>query len=129
MRILGIDPGYATIGFGMIEANRGQNLHMLHYGAIITPAGLPLSRRLYQIGQDVEELIAKLKPDVIAVEELFFNNNAKTAFAVHGIVRFVAVSRNKLLALFFTQIPDTLQYCIHDFFHLSLYLSIIRTNC
>ncbi len=84
MRILGIDPGYATIGFGLIEAARGQ-ARMLHYGAITTPAGLPLSRRLYQISADMEELIGQLKPDVIAIEELFFNTNITTGIAVaHG---------------------------------------------
>ena len=84
MRILGIDPGYATIGFGLIEAERGK-FHMLTYGAITTPAGLPLSRRLYQISTDMEELIAKLKPEAIAVEELFFNTNITTGIAVaHG---------------------------------------------
>ena len=84
MRILGIDPGYATIGFGLVEADRAQ-LHMVTYGAITTPAGLPLSRRLYQIGTDMEELIARLKPDVIAIEELFFNTNITTGIAVaHG---------------------------------------------
>ena len=84
MRILGIDPGYATIGFGLIEAQRAQ-VHMVTYGAITTPAGLPLSRRLYQIGADMEELIGQLKPDVIAIEELFFNTNITTGIAVaHG---------------------------------------------
>lgn len=84
MRILGIDPGYATIGFGLIEAERAQ-MHMVTYGAITTPAGLPLSRRLYQIGSDMEELIGKLKPDVVAIEELFFNTNITTGIAVaHG---------------------------------------------
>ena len=84
MRILGIDPGYATIGFGLIEADRGK-FHMLTYGVITTPAGLPLSRRLYQISTDMEELIAKLKPEAIAVEELFFNTNITTGIAVaHG---------------------------------------------
>ena len=84
MRILGIDPGVATIGFGLIEADRGK-FHMLTYGAITTPAGLPLSRRLYQISADMEELIAKLKPEAIAVEELFFNTNITTGIAVaHG---------------------------------------------
>ena len=74
MRILGIDPGIATIGFGLVESQRGQ-AKMLTYGVISTPAGLPLSKRLYQISVDMEELIGKLKPDVIAVEELFFNTN------------------------------------------------------
>ena len=84
MRILGIDPGYATIGFGLIEADRGQ-VHMGTYGAITTPAGLPLSRRLYQISCDMESLIGQLKPDAIAVEELFFNTNLTTGIAVaHG---------------------------------------------
>ena len=84
MRILGIDPGVATIGFGLIEAERGQ-AQMITYGAITTPAGIPLSIRLYQISLDMEELIGQLKPDVIAVEELFFNNNITTGIAVaHG---------------------------------------------
>jgi len=84
MRILGIDPGFATIGFGLVEAERGQ-ARMVTYGAITTPAGLPLSRRLYQIGTDMEDLIAQLKPDVISIEELFFNTNITTGIAVaHG---------------------------------------------
>lgn len=84
MRILGIDPGFATIGFGMVAAQRAQ-MHMLTYGAITTPAGLPLSRRLYQISNDMESLIGQLKPDVISIEELFFNTNITTGIAVaHG---------------------------------------------
>ena len=84
MRILGIDPGIATIGFGLVTAERGQ-VHMGTYGAITTPAGLPLSRRLYQIGTDMEDLIGQLRPDVISIEELFFNTNLTTGIAVaHG---------------------------------------------
>ena len=84
MRILGIDPGFATIGFGLVEAQRAQ-VHMVTYGTITTPAGLPLSRRLLQIDRDMEELIGKLKPDVISIEELFFNTNITTGIAVaHG---------------------------------------------
>ena len=84
MRILGIDPGIATIGFGLVEADRGQ-ARMVTYGAVTTPAGLPLSRRLYQIDRDMEELIGKLRPDVMAIEELFFNTNLTTGIAVaHG---------------------------------------------
>lgn len=84
MRILGIDPGIATIGFGLVEAERGQ-ARMVTYGAVTTPAGLPLSRRLYQIDRDMEELIGRLRPDVMAIEELFFNTNLTTGIAVaHG---------------------------------------------
>ena len=84
MRILGIDPGIAIVGFGLIEANAGQH-QMLQYGAITTEAGLPLATRLWQIGNDMEELIGQCKPDVIAIEELFFNTNITTGIAVaHG---------------------------------------------
>ena len=84
VRILGIDPGIAIVGFGLIEADRGKT-QLLNYGAITTPAGLPLARRLVQIEQDMEALIAQLKPDAIAVEELFFSNNITTGIAVaHG---------------------------------------------
>ena len=89
MRILGIDPGFATIGFGLVEAQRAQ-VHMVTYGAITTPAGLPLSRRLLQIG---EELIGQLKPDVISIEELFFNTNITTGIAVahgRGVILYAA---------------------------------------
>lgn len=84
MRILGIDPGIATIGFGLVEADRGKAA-MVTYGVITTPAGVPLSKRLYQISNDMEALIGQLRPDVISVEELFFNNNITTGIAVaHG---------------------------------------------
>lgn len=92
MLILGIDPGIATIGFGLVEAERGQ-AQMLRYGAITTPAGVPLSKRLYQIENDMESLIGQLHPDVISVEELFFNNNITTGIAVahgRGIILYVA---------------------------------------
>ena len=92
MRILGIDPGVATIGFGLVEAERAQ-VHMLTYGAITTPAGLPLSQRLYQIATDMEDLIGQTKPDAIAIEELFFNNNITTGIAVahgRGVILYAA---------------------------------------
>ena len=92
MRILGIDPGYATIGFGMVESS-GAQVRMVTYGAITTPAGLPLSRRLYQIGSDMEELIGKLRPDAISIEELFFNTNITTGIAVahgRGVILYAA---------------------------------------
>ena len=84
MRILGVDPGVATIGFGLIEADRGSQ-SLLRYGVITTPAGLPLSNRLYQISQDMEELLSAFHPDEAAVEELFFSKNITTGIAVaHG---------------------------------------------
>ena len=84
MRILGIDPGIAIVGFGLIESNRG-SVRMLQYGAVTTEAGLPLATRLVQIENDMTALIAQPKPDEIAVEELFFSKNITTGIAVaHG---------------------------------------------
>ena len=60
MRILGIDPGLAIVGFGLIEAETGKT-QMLQYGAVTTPAGLPLAARLVQLERDMEELIAQLQ--------------------------------------------------------------------
>lgn len=84
MRILGIDPGVATIGFGLVEAERA-SVRLLRYGVITTPAGLRLSNRLYQISQDMSELLSQFQPDEAAVEELFFSKNITTGIAVaHG---------------------------------------------
>ena len=81
MRILGIDPGVATIGFGLIEAEGGRQ-QMLRYGAITTPAGLPLATRLVQIADDMEELLRQFQPEEISIEELFFSKNITTGIAV-----------------------------------------------
>ena len=84
MIVLGIDPGVATIGFGVIESLRGKNT-LIQYGVITTPAGIPLSRRLVQINDDMEQLIGQFKPDEMAVEELFFTKNITTGISVaHG---------------------------------------------
>ncbi|MFI3252814.1 MAG: crossover junction endodeoxyribonuclease RuvC [Eubacteriales bacterium] len=84
MIILGIDPGIATIGFGLIQHEKNQN-KVLQYGVISTPAGLPLSRRLLQIGEDMAQLLQTFSPDEMAVEELFFSKNVTTGISVaHG---------------------------------------------
>ena len=84
MRILGIDPGVATVGFGVIETQGGRQ-QMIQYGAITTPAGQPLAARLVQIAQDMETLINRFRPDEMSIEELFFSKNITTGIAVaHG---------------------------------------------
>lgn len=84
MRILGIDPGYATTGFGLIEADRTTQT-MLAYGAITTPAGMPFAQRLNMLYTDMVELLQKSKPEVVAIEELFFDRNITTGIGVaHG---------------------------------------------
>ena len=84
MRILGLDPGIAIVGFGVIEAENG-HFRSLTYGAIRTQAGLPLSERLETIYNDLAQLLDTMQPDAVAIEELFFNTNITTGIAVaHG---------------------------------------------
>lgn len=81
MIILGIDPGLAIVGWGIIESVRGKT-RPLAYGAITTPAHTDIETRLLMIQNDMEELINKYKPDEMAIEELFFNTNITTGIAV-----------------------------------------------
>ena len=81
MRILGIDPGYGITGFGLIEANRGQS-RLIQCGAITTPAGADFSARLEMIYEDMRQLLEMAKPDVVAIEELFFGQNVTTGIGV-----------------------------------------------
>lgn len=81
MRILGIDPGVAIVGFGVVDSEGGTQ-RMVQYGAINTPANQPLAARLVQIEQDLTELLEQFKPDEVAIEELFFSKNITTGIAV-----------------------------------------------
>lgn len=93
MRILGIDPGIAIVGFGVVDKN-GNRYSTVEYGAITTPAHTPLENRLKTIYDEMTLLFANLRPDAMSVEELFFNSNAKTAIAVgqaRGVIILSAV--------------------------------------
>ena len=81
MRILGIDPGYGITGFGIVDAQRN-NFQLLQYGAITTPAGTDFPLRLQMIYNDMTELLMVAKPDVVAIEELFFGQNVTTGIGV-----------------------------------------------
>lgn len=84
MRILGIDPGIATIGFGVVDSDRSSQ-RLVRCGVITTPAHTGLSSRLEQIYDDMTQILELYKPDAVAVEELFFNTNITTGIAVaHG---------------------------------------------
>lgn len=84
MRILGIDPGIATIGFGILETS-GNKYRLVNCGVITTPAHTQLSDRLCTIYDDLSQLIEAYKPDAVAIEELFFNTNITTGISVaHG---------------------------------------------
>lgn len=81
MVVLGIDPGLATIGWAVVEKLERTN-KIIDYGTITTPAGRKLPDRLLTISQALDVLIDKYDPEVVAVEELFFNTNVKTAMIV-----------------------------------------------
>ncbi len=94
--ILGIDPGYATIGFGLIRAGGGRYFHLRH-GAITTPADLPLHERLRILYADMTSLIAAQRPDAAGIEKLYFNTNTTTAIAVaeaRGVILLALADAN-----------------------------------
>ena len=95
MVILGIDPGYAIVGYGAVESVRG-NHRMLTYGAITTPAHKSMDRRLHEIFTDMRTLLDTIKPDAVAIEELFFNTNITTGIQVaqaRGVILLACAER------------------------------------
>ena len=95
MLILGIDPGFAIVGFGVVEAGRNQQ-RLIRCGTITTQAGIALPARLRQISDDMEQLILQFRPEAMAVEELFFSTNVTTGIGVaqaRGVI-LVAAERN-----------------------------------
>ena len=89
MIVLGIDPGTAMTGYGLVERT-GSRLRAVDYGCLETPAGMPLPERLLLIQDGLIDLVETHRPDLVAVERLFFNKNVQTAFAV-GQARGVAL--------------------------------------
>ena len=80
MIIVGIDPGYALTGYGVIEY-KGNRFRVIDYGVVSTKSGIPMDRRLLQIAEELEVVFAEAHPDAVAVEELFFSRNVTTAIA------------------------------------------------
>ena len=94
MVVLGVDPGTATTGYGLVKGE-GERLSVVDYGCIYTEPNLPTPERLEKIYLDVVELIRRHRPWDLAVEEVFFNRNAKTAIAVgqaRGVVMLAAAA-------------------------------------
>ena len=89
MRIIGIDPGYAIMGWGILDL-KGNKFSVVDYGSITTNAGVDAAKRLQHIYAELGAIIAKYEPEEAAIEELFFNNNAKTVILV-GEARGIAV--------------------------------------
>ena len=90
MILLGIDPGLATLGWGVIEAGGGRE-RLIEYGCILTTPDQALPERLLQIQNDMRALLARFQPEEIAFEELFFAKNVTTAFTV-GAARGVSIA-------------------------------------
>lgn len=96
IKILGIDPGYAIVGFGIIEYD-GLRFTPIEYGAVLTEAHTPFTERLRAIHTDIEFIFDKFKPDCMAIEKLFFTTNQKTAIDVaqaRGVTVLSAADRS-----------------------------------
>ncbi len=103
MITLGIDPGTAIMGYGLVESGvnvardsndrrsrGGEQLRMVEYGALLTPANMPMAERLPMLYEGLMDLLKEHKPQAVAIEELFFNKNVRTALTV-GQARGVAI--------------------------------------
>lgn len=82
MRILGIDPGLATIGLGLIEANGPHQMKVVEWLTIKTKAGIPLPERLQEIHKDLAAYVQEIKPDLCVIERVYFSKNVTTAIDV-----------------------------------------------
>ena len=103
MRILGIDPGYAIVGYGVLDYERN-HFSVVDFGAITTPAGMDFNRRLEIIYDEMDLLINRTKPEALAIEKLFYNTNAKTVIDVaqaRGVI-MLAAQKNQLPAYEYT---------------------------
>ena len=97
MRILGIDPGIGICGFGLIETSGFSNSRVLDFGAVTTKVDAPMPSRLEELYDSLKEVFRQTKPEIVAVEKLFFSKNITTGIAVaeaRGIVLLVAEQNN-----------------------------------
>lgn len=102
MRIIGIDPGIGRMGWGVIEIQNSK-FRVQNYGCIETEAKKEIQQRLLEIQEKLVEIITENKPDALAIEELFFNTNAKTAFVVgqaRGVVLLTAAQHQLSVAIY-----------------------------
>lgn len=100
MKIIGIDPGFAIVGYGIVEYD-GIKFRPISFGAITTKAGTEFSYRLQSIYNDINELFDRYKPDCVSIEKLYFNTNTTTAIEVaeaRGVI--LLASKNNDLPIF-----------------------------
>ena len=92
MRVLGIDPGYAIVGWGVLE-HAGNRFDPVAFGAVCTEADTPFEGRLQQVYEQVSQIIATHKPDALAIEKLFYQHNQTTVIGVaeaRGVILLAA---------------------------------------
>ena len=111
MRILGIDPGYAIVGYGVIEAGGGR-YRPVEYGAITTPAGQDFGQRLVEIYQGMGEILTRLKPEAAAVEKLYFTNNKTTGIGVAQARGVILMTAAKLGVHIFEYTPSQVKQAV-----------------
>lgn len=100
MLVLGLDPGTATTGYGLVEAEGGRE-KMIRYGTIKTAANLPMELRLLKIYRELNAILDEFQPDAVAIEELFHQKNAKTVITVaqsRGVLLLAAAARDLEMA-------------------------------
>lgn len=95
MTIVGFDPGLATLGYGVITTDKNGRPEMVDYGVVLTPKDENLAVRLCMLEKGIEQIIDKFKPDEIAIEELFFAKNVKTAISVAHARGVILLTANK----------------------------------
>lgn len=95
MRVLGIDPGYAIVGWGVLD-HMGNRFTPVGYGAVTTPAGVPLEQRLAQVYEGVCQVMDTYKPEALSIEKLFYQHNQTTVIGVaeaRGVILLAAAQR------------------------------------
>ena len=99
MRVLGIDPGYAIVGWGVVDY-AGNRFAPVDFGAVCTDAGVPFERRLDEVYAGVKEVIERTQPEVLAIEKLFYQHNQTTVIGVaeaRGVILLAAAQAGPLL--------------------------------
>jgi crossover junction endodeoxyribonuclease RuvC len=108
VRILGIDPGYGILGWSAID----NNMKIHGYGVVTTPAGESLDKRLLSIHRSLHEIILEFRPDVVAVEKLFFNKNSKTVIDVAKAIGVIMLTIRLTDADLFEYTPTQVKHAI-----------------
>lgn len=115
MIIMGIDPGTAIIGFGVLKKTKKQDLKVIDYGLITTPADLSTAERLNKLHKELNSLIKKHKPDIVAVEDIFFFKNLKTAIKVSQARGVILLTAAKLKIPIFECTPLQVKQAITSY--------------